>query len=101
VAPYELGDIEIEVSVLTVPKPLPFDSPDDLLRKLRPHRDGVVLRIGPAMATFLPQVWEQLPDKEEFLAHLSRKAGCPANAWRGPGVSVLTYEVQAFHESEF
>jgi AmmeMemoRadiSam system protein B/AmmeMemoRadiSam system protein A len=101
VAPYELGDIEIEVSVLTVPKPLPFDSPDDLLRKLRPHRDGVVLKIGPAMATFLPQVWEQLPDKEEFLAHLSRKAGCPANAWRGPGVSVLTYEVQAFHESEF
>ncbi len=98
VAPYELPSIEVEVSVLTVPKPLPFTSPEDLLAKLRPYRDGVVLKIGPAMATFLPQVWEQLPDKVSFLAHLSRKAGCLPDAWRGPNVSVMTYEVQAFHE---
>jgi len=101
VAPYELPHIEVEVSVLTVPRPLPFSSPEDLLAKLRPHRDGVVLKIGSAMATFLPQVWEQLPDKEQFLAHLSRKAGCAADAWRGKDVSVMIYEVQAFHESEF
>lgn len=100
VAPHELANIKIEVSVLTVPRPLEFSSPDDLLAKLRPHRDGVVLKIGRAMATFLPQVWEQLPEKETFLAHLSRKAGCAADAWRGPNVSVLIYEVQAFHEPE-
>ncbi len=96
----ELQDIEIEVSVLTVPKPLDFDSPDDLLRKLRSQEDGVVLRIGQRQATFLPQVWEQLPDKETFLAHLSVKAGCPALAWRNPGTSVLTYRAEAFKESE-
>lgn len=100
VAPHELVNIKIEVSVLTVPRPLEFSSPDDLLAKLRPHRDGVVLKIGRAMATFLPQVWEQLPEKETFLAHLSRKAGCAADAWRGSNVSVLIYEVQAFHEAE-
>ncbi|MGC8841460.1 MAG: AmmeMemoRadiSam system protein B [Candidatus Sumerlaeaceae bacterium] len=100
VTPYELPSIEVEVSVLTVPKPLQFSSPQDLLAKLRPYRDGVVLKIGSAMATFLPQVWEQLPDKEMFLAHLSRKAGRLPDAWRGPNVSVMTYEVQAFHEGE-
>ncbi len=97
----ELPLLEIEVSVLTVPQPLPFSSPEDLLAKLRPHVDGVVLKVGPAMATFLPQVWEQLPDKREFLEHLSRKAGCARDAWCGPHVSVMTYQVQVFHESEF
>jgi AmmeMemoRadiSam system protein B/AmmeMemoRadiSam system protein A len=100
VLPYELPDIRIEVSVLTVPRPLAFSSPDDLLAKLRPYRDGVVLKIGLSMATFLPQVWEQLPSKEDFLAHLSRKAGCAPDAWRGRNVSIMIYEVQAFHESE-
>lgn len=101
VEPSELSHIDIEVSVLTVPRPLAFSSPEDLLAKLRPHRDGVVLKIGSAVATFLPQVWEQLPEPEPFLAHLSRKAGCPSDAWRGPHTSVMTYEVQAFHESDF
>ncbi|AXA36155.1 hypothetical protein BRCON_1378 [Candidatus Sumerlaea chitinivorans] len=101
VRPAELSELEIEVSVLTVPKPLAFSSPEDLLAKLQPHRDGVVLKIGPYMATFLPQVWEQLPRKEDFLSHLSRKAGCAADAWRGPNVEVQIYHVQAFEESQF
>jgi AmmeMemoRadiSam system protein A len=59
----ELENVHIEVSVLTKPKALQFDGPKDLLAKLRPNIDGVVLHIGGRMATFLPQVWEQLPDK--------------------------------------
>lgn len=100
VQPEELASIEIEISVLTVPQALHFDSPEDLLGKLRPHVDGVVLRIGQRHATFLPQVWEQLPDKETFLGHLSTKAGLPPTAWKGPGAEVLTYQVNAFRESE-
>jgi len=62
--------------------------------------DGVVLRMGRRQSTFLPQVWEELPDKEMFLAHLSAKARLPASAWKRPGTSVLTYQVEAFKESE-
>jgi AmmeMemoRadiSam system protein A len=100
VRPEELAEIEIEVSVLTVPQPLHFDSPDDLLEKLRPHVDGVVLQIGRRGATYLPQVWEQLPDKEEFLSRLSMKAGLPGSAWRSSTTKILTYQVEAFKESE-
>jgi AmmeMemoRadiSam system protein A len=94
----ETSKIHIEVSVLTDPVPLPFDSPEHLLRKLQPHKDGVILRIGRASATFLPQVWEQLPDKVRFLEELSEKAGCKANAWRGKDVTVSVYRVEAFEE---
>ncbi len=98
VQPDELGEIKIEISVLTEPQPLPFTSPDDLLSKLRPNEDGVLLHIGPRTATFLPQVWAQIPDKARFLEHLSQKAGCEPSAWRGNNVSVLTYRVECFEE---
>jgi len=94
----EVRTLRIEVSVLTVPEPLEFSSPEELLSRLQPHRDGVVLRIGDRLATFLPQVWEQLPDKIEFLNHLAAKSGCPASAWRGRDVRVSTYRVEAFAE---
>ncbi|HQL77179.1 MAG TPA: AmmeMemoRadiSam system protein B [Verrucomicrobiota bacterium] len=94
----ELGEIKIEISVLTEPQPLPFSSPDDLLNKLRPLEDGVLLHIGTRTATFLPQVWAQIPDKVQFLEHLSRKAGCDASAWRGKDVTVSIYHVECFEE---
>jgi hypothetical protein len=97
----EEPQLEIEISVLTAPAPLAFDSPADLLAKLKPHRDGMVLQIGRRSATFLPQVWEQIPEKEEFLAQLSRKAGCAADAWKGQNVSVSIYHVEAFKEADF
>jgi len=100
VRPDELDEIEVEVSVLTVPRRLDYTGADDLLARLRPGVDGVVLRVGQGQATFLPQVWEQLPDKETFLSRLSMKAGLPAYAWRSPGALVFTYQVEAFHESE-
>lgn len=97
----EVSTIEIEVSVLSIPQPLRFSTPEDLLHKLRPHKDGVVLNFGLRRSTFLPQVWDQLPDPSDFLDHLSAKAGMARNAWREPGTSVMTYQVEAFKESEF
>jgi AmmeMemoRadiSam system protein B/AmmeMemoRadiSam system protein A len=96
----EVDKLEIEISVLTVPQPLAFSSPDDLLAKLQPHRDGVVLHLGPRSATYLPQVWEQLPDKTTFLNSLAQKAGCAPDEWRKPGVKVMTYQVEAFKEAD-
>ena len=100
VQPDELDKIEIEVSVLTVPEPLTFSSPDDLLNKLRPPHDGVVLQIDGRGATYLPQVWEQIPDKTIFLNSLAEKAGCEPDAWRGADTKVFIYHVEAFKESE-
>jgi AmmeMemoRadiSam system protein B/AmmeMemoRadiSam system protein A len=94
----ELGQIEIEVSVLTEPQPLAFSDPQDLLRKLRPNVDGVIILQGYASATFLPQVWEQLPKKEDFLGHLCLKAGLPRDAWKRGKIEVTTYQVQYFEE---
>ncbi len=94
----ELDKVKIEVSILTDPKPLEYKDPQDLLSKLRPGIDGVIIKKGFHQATFLPQVWEQLPQKEEFLSHLCIKAGLNADAWRREKLEVLTYQVQAFEE---
>ncbi len=98
VRPDEVDKIAIEISVLTLPEPLAFSSPRDLLEKLRPGIDGVVLSINGSTATYLPQVWEQLPDKRRFLRELSQKAGLPPDAWMSPDATVRTYQVEAFHE---
>jgi MEMO1 family protein len=94
----ELKEIEVEVSVLTVPQRLAFTSPKDLLSKLRPGVDGVVLRVGNGQATYLPQVWEQIPDKRTFMNELAEKAGLAADAWTRPEAEVMTYQVEAFKE---
>jgi len=100
VQPDELDELAFEISVLTEPQPLPFSSPEDLLARLQPHRDGVILRIGSASATYLPQVWDQIPDRTRFLSSLAQKAGCGAEDWRKPGTRVLVYQVEAFHEAD-
>jgi len=94
----ELARVTIEVSVLTEPQALRYDGADDLIAKLRPRVDGVILRKGNASATFLPQVWEQLPKPEAFLSHLCLKAGLSADAWRKGSLEVQTYQVQYFEE---
>jgi len=94
----EFKDIKIEVSVLTEPKPLKYKDVNDLLNKLRPGIDGVIIKKGPYTATFLPQVWEQLPDKRMFLSHLCMKAGLPSDEWKKGDLEVYTYQVQAFEE---
>jgi AmmeMemoRadiSam system protein A len=97
--PEELDEIVIEVSVLTPPAPLTYANADDLLDRLRPGIDGVILRKGAASATFLPQVWKQLNRSEDFLAHLCLKAGLPAQRWREGDLQIETYQVQYFEEA--
>lgn len=96
--PEELAQTRIEVSVLTLPETLSYSGADDLLSQLRPGIDGVILRKGGASATFLPQVWKQLPRRQDFLSHLCLKAGLAAQAWREDILGVEIYQVQYFEE---
>jgi AmmeMemoRadiSam system protein A len=96
----ELDQVGIEISILTEPQPLEYRGSKDLLTKLRPHVDGVILRKGKASATFLPQVWEQLPKPEHFLSHLCRKAGLSADTWEKTQLEISTYQVQYFEEEK-
>ncbi len=98
--PEEFDRVRIEVSVLTPPQPLPYRDGADLIAKLRPGVDGVIIERGWQRATFLPQVWEKLPDPREFLAHLCLKAGLPPDDYRRPGLKVFTYQVEKFEEGE-
>jgi AmmeMemoRadiSam system protein A len=100
VLPSEVSEIQIEISVLTEPRPICFNSPEELLTKLRPHEDGVLLKIGARGATFLPQVWDRIPDKVEFLNQLCRKAGCGSSDWKEKTATVSVYHVEAFEERE-
>jgi AmmeMemoRadiSam system protein A len=96
----ELSEIDIEVSVLTVPKPLVFKDGKDLKHQLRPLVHGVILSRGFKRSTFLPQVWKQLPDKEDFLKHLCLKAGMSSTAWKDTKTEVKTYEAEVFGEQD-
>lgn len=94
----ELSAIEIEVSRLTRPVTLEYKDPNDLLAKLRPYVDGVILRDAFRRATFLPQVWEKIPDRAEFLDNLCYKMGASPDLWRRRPLEVLIYQVEEFHE---
>lgn len=94
----ELNRIDIEVSRLTRPVPLEYKDADDLLSKLRPHVDGVILRDGFRRATFLPQVWEKISDPAEFMDNLCYKMGVNHDLWRNKHLEVYTYQVEEFHE---
>ena len=98
VRPEELSQIEIEISRLTMPQPLHYSTPESLLHSLRPGVDGVVLRDGMRKATFLPQVWEKLPDPVEFLEHLCAKMGADPGLWKRKKLDVSVYQVEEFHE---
>lgn len=95
----ELHQVKVEVSLLTPPVPMRFGSEDDLLSQLNPREDGVILRHGGHRATFLPQVWESLPEPASFLRHLKQKAGLPADFWAAD-ITVSRYGVQKWSESD-
>jgi len=94
----EIHDLHIEISRLTAPFNLKYDNPQELPGLLRPGVDGVILKDGFRKATFLPQVWEQLPDPEDFLAHLCRKMGDRPDRWKIKLLDVSIYQVEEFHE---
>ena len=99
--PSEYEDLEIEISTLTRPEALSYHNPQDLVRKLRPGIDGVILKDQFRRATFLPQVWEKLPDPELFLSRLCLKLGLESDAWQHRNLEVEIYQVQKFTEGEF
>ena len=95
----ELSGIQIEVSRLSPPLPLEYVDAKDLLARLRPFVDGVILRDDEYRhATFLPQVWEKIPDPSEFLCNLCYKLGMEPDMWRRKHFEVFTYQVEEFHE---
>ena len=98
------GSVDIEVSLLSIPRRIVFEDHDDLIRQLRPGEDGIILEYGEGNAgrrvTFLPQVWEGLPDPEQFLAHLKQKAEIPANV-RSTRCKVLRYGALKWSEAQF
>jgi AmmeMemoRadiSam system protein A len=94
----ELPALAIEISVLSQPNRLNFASAEELLDQLRPGVHGVILTAGRETATYLPQVWEKLPEKERFLASLCRKAGLSGQTWRDPATRIETYTVESFEE---
>lgn len=95
----ELSLTRVEVSLLTAAEPISFSSEADALAQLRPGIDGIIFSAGTRRATFLPQVWEQLPKPELFMAHLKQKAGLPADYW-GPNVRLERYAVRKWKEAQ-
>lgn len=91
----EFKDLEFHISILTAPQLMQFSSEEDLIFKLRPGKDGLILKAEGRSGTFLPSVWEQLPDPSDFLQHLKNKAGLPSNYW-SKQVEVLRYETDSF-----
>jgi AmmeMemoRadiSam system protein A len=100
VRPDEVPRLVIEISRLTIPQPLQYAQPLELPHKLKPGSDGVIIRDGIHRATFLPQVWEKIPDPDGFLSHLCQKMGVPADIWKRKMLQVFTYHVEEFQEGK-
>lgn len=94
----ELDDIVIEISVLSIPESVEGDSTVEKVMKIRPKKDGVVLSAAGRRATFLPQVWESIPIREDFISDLCRKAGLSRDYWKYNPVALSTYQVEHFQE---
>lgn len=94
----EFSEIDIEVSLLSAMEMLRWDDEDHALAQLRPGIDGVVLHYGHHRSTFLPQVWEQLADRTEFIAQLKYKAGLPPDFWSNE-LKLSRYTVSKWRES--
>ncbi len=93
----EFAEIDVEISLLTEPKPMRFTDEAHLMKQLRPHQDGIIFEGAGRRATFLPQVWQQIPDPANFMAELKKKAGLPATYW-GHDVKVSRYGAIKFAE---
>lgn len=93
----ELHGIRVEVSLLRPPQSMSFTNEEDAVRQIRPNIDGVILEYGKHRGTFLPQVWESLPDPRQFMAQLKRKAGLPPDFWSSD-IKLSRYTVEKWKE---
>jgi len=98
-AEWELEGLDIHISILSPPQPLEFENEADLLRQLRPGSDGLILRDRGHRGTFLPSVWESLPQPHDFWQHLKLKAGLPPDWWSDT-LQVERYTTESFGESQ-
>lgn len=96
----ELDTVNLEVSLLSELQPLGFTSEADALAQLRPDIDGIVFEYGPYRSTFLPQVWESLPQPQQFLARLKSKARLSENFW-AEEVRLSRYTVSKWRETDY
>lgn len=94
----ELLITRVEVSLLTPAEPMTFGCEAEALAQLRPEIDGVIFIAGHRRATFLPQVWQQLPQPDQFMAQLKQKAGLPADYW-GANIQLERYTVSKWKEA--
>lgn len=95
----ELPRTRVEVSLLSAPEPMFFEDERDAMEQLVPGVDGVILAYDGRRATFLPQVWESLPEPEQFMAQLKRKAGLPPDFWHAQ-LTLARYQVAKWKEPE-
>ncbi len=91
----ELDDLDIHISILGTPEDIEFDSETDLISKIQAGVDGLILQDGINKGTFLPSVWESVPNAREFLNHLKLKAGLPVTHW-SDSIKVKRYVVEEF-----
>ena len=91
----EMNGLDIHISILSPSEPMSFDSEQALIEQLQPGIDGLIMEEGVQRGTFLPSVWESLPDPATFLAHLKLKAGLPANYW-SDDIKVSRYTTESF-----
>jgi AMMECR1 domain-containing protein len=97
VGPDDWPWLDVTVSVLSTPEPVPAADLDSLISLLRPGIDGLLITDGQRRATFLPAVWRKEPDPAGFLAALLAKGGWPAGYW-APGMAVRRYTAAEFHD---
>nr|WP_321403816.1 AmmeMemoRadiSam system protein A [uncultured Desulfobacter sp.] len=94
----EFDQVDLELSLLSPPEKFEYSTAKELLQRLVPFKDGVIIEKASRRATFLPQVWEQLPDPASFLSQLCLKAGLDADEWGAGSLTVHTYRVHSFSE---
>ena len=94
----EFPHLHYHISILSPTEPVEFESEQDLLEKIRPGIDGLVMEEGQHRGTFLPSVWESLPDRHSFLQHLKNKAGLPKNYW-SETIRIQRYTVEDIESS--
>lgn len=94
----ELSQLRVKVSVLSYPEPLDFEDPSDLLKKIEPFKDGLIIKYGDRQGTFLPEVWQQISDRQLFLSNLCSKAGMPPDCWLKYPIKVYRYRTKTFSE---
>ena len=94
----ELPEIRVKVSVLSYPEALEFKDPAELLKKIEPFKDGLILKYENFQGTFLPDVWQQIPDRQLFLTNLCSKAGMPPDCWLKYPIKIYRYRTKTFSE---